>query len=284
MQGHQSFADELTRLAAELPDPRVAVIAARVAAPLRVAVCGRRGVGRRTVAAALRGAGVAVSTRPGAEMVADMVADMVGDVVAYVVAEVAKPEDTAAVAALDKPVLVVLNKADLPGGAGPAEVSALVGASAEPMAGLLAVAAFTGFGGPFGGRLDGTAEQARALLRRLSGVDTVVGRLVALGAAVRYRRISEAVAELDALAVGAARIGEFLADDAVVAARMAAAVAVVEAAGLSAGLTGNPDAELRRAARWQHYSAAPVTALHRACGADIARGSLRIWSRTGEPE
>lgn len=275
MQRQQSFAAELARLAAELPDPRVAVIAARVAAPLRVAVCGRRGVGRRTVAAALRGAGVAVSARPGA------------DVVAYVVAEVVKPEDTAAVAALRRPVLVVLNKADLPGGAGLAEVSARVGAPAEPMAGLLAVAAFAaldgGFGGRLGGRLDGTAEQARVLLRRLSGVDAVVGRLAALGAAVHYRRLLEAVAELDALAVEAARIGHFLADDAVVSARMAAAVAVVEAAGLSAGSAGDPDAALRRATRWQHYSAGPVAALHRACGADIARGSLRIWSRTGEP-
>ncbi|MGB3665217.1 MAG: hypothetical protein WBA04_20230, partial [Mycolicibacter algericus] len=52
-QGHQLFADGLTRLAADLSDPRLLSIAVDVNAPLRVAVCGRRGVGRRTVAAAL---------------------------------------------------------------------------------------------------------------------------------------------------------------------------------------------------------------------------------------
>ncbi|MGB5798257.1 MAG: hypothetical protein WBH51_20995, partial [Mycolicibacter algericus] len=44
-QGRQLFADGLTRLAADLSDPRLSSIAADVNAPLRVAVCGRRGVG-----------------------------------------------------------------------------------------------------------------------------------------------------------------------------------------------------------------------------------------------
>ncbi|MCV6971136.1 hypothetical protein H7I00_16355, partial [Mycobacterium bohemicum] len=39
--------------------------------------------------------------------------------------------------------------------------------------------------------------------------------------------------------------------------------------------------DLPRALRWQRYGRAAVSDLHRACGADIARGSLRLWSRAG---
>ena len=38
-------------------------------------------------------------------------------------------------------------------------------------------------------------------------------------------------------------------------------------------------AHLPRAVRWQRYSRASMSELHRTCGADIARGSLRLWSR-----
>ena len=55
-QGHQIFVDELARFADRVVDPRVTAIARRTAAPLRVVVCGRRGVGGRTVARALDGA------------------------------------------------------------------------------------------------------------------------------------------------------------------------------------------------------------------------------------
>lgn len=44
-QGHQIFVDELARFAAAEADPRVTAIAQRAAAPLRVVVRGRRGVG-----------------------------------------------------------------------------------------------------------------------------------------------------------------------------------------------------------------------------------------------
>jgi hypothetical protein len=125
-EGHHIFVDELTRLATELADERVTAIAERAAAPLRVAVCGRRGVGRGTVAEAVAAAGVAVTAQPGAE------------VIVYVVAEVVKPEDTAAVAALPQPVLAVFNKADLTGTARGGWVAALTGAAAEPLVGLLA--------------------------------------------------------------------------------------------------------------------------------------------------
>ncbi|WP_407687329.1 hypothetical protein [Mycobacterium sp. HUMS_1102779] len=133
-----------------------------------------------------------------------------------------------------------------------------------------------------------TAAQVRVLLRRMSRVDAVLGALSAVGAEVRYRRVLDAVAELEALAVGDEAISGFLTRDDTVVARMAAAVDVAEAAGLEVGpvSAGGADADaaahLPRAVRWQRYSMGrlgPVSDLHRACGADIARGSLRLWSR-----
>ena len=38
----------------------------------------------------------------------------------------------------------------------------------------------------------------------------------------------------------------------------------------------DPAAHLRRAVHWRRYARGPVNALHRSCGADIARGSLRL--------
>lgn len=278
-QEHRLFADELTRLAAEISDPRPALIAEAVTAPLQVVVCGRRGVGRRTVAAALAGAGVSVIRTPGPDMAAGD-----ADAAVYVVAEAVKPEDPKNVAALAaarrRPVLVVLNKADLSGRARLADVAAVTRAPAEPMAALFSLAALDGRldGGlwaALGGlaaqpadvssaddflscphpvprqtrerlcaaldlsgiervlelvRRGGTMTQAKSLLRRLSGVDRVVARLAALSADVYHRRTSEAVARLEALAVGqdfAGRIDEFLIRHATAAARMAPAQAVV---------------------------------------------------------
>ncbi|ORW29915.1 hypothetical protein AWB91_21175 [Mycobacterium paraense] len=324
-QGHRIFVDELRRFAAGHADPRVTAVAERCAAPLRVAVGGRRGVGRRTVARALDLAGPAhgISVTTGATGTADL------DV--YVTAEVVKPEDTQAIAAAARPVLAVLNKADL-AGSRCAELSALVAAPMEPMSGLLAVAAADGLDGELwaalralaadpGGAtcLDGsfagflaadlpvppalrlrlldtldllgialgiaaarrgaTPAQVRALLRRVSGVDAVLARLSVLGAEVRYQRVLRAVAELEALAVGDEGIHRFLCCDDAVLARMAAAVDAAAAAGPDPG--ADPAAHLAHAVRWQRYGRGPVSALHRECGADIARGSLRLWSRAG---
>lgn len=134
-----------------------------------------------------------------------------------------------------------------------------------------------------------TPAQVRALLRRMSGVDAVLAKVGALGAEVRYQRVLGAVAELEALAAGGGllgeRIGGFLSRDDTVVARMAAAVDLAEAAGLDpggpgpAGVDRDPSAHLPRAVRWQRYSRASASELHRACGADIARGSLRLWSQ-----
>lgn len=353
-QGHQIFVDELARFAAEHADARVTAIAERAAAPLCVAVRGRRGVGRSTVARALdragSAAGIAVSP-PGCA--GERCPDSQVDVIVYVTAEVIKPEDADAIAGAGRPVLAVLNKADLAGslsgrlGDGPitaartrcANLSVLVGVPVEPMIGLLAVAALDGLdsrlwaaleelaahpGGAVSldGSFDGflaannpvpadlrlrlldtldlfgtalgiaaarqgrTAAQVRALLRRMSCLDAVINKLSAVGAEVRYQRVLDAVVELEALAVGEEgdRISGFLSRDDTVVARMAAAVDLAESAGLDVGPVfadrGDPAAHLPRAARWQRYSRSSVSELHRACGADIARGSLRLWSQT----
>jgi hypothetical protein len=141
-------------------------------------------------------------------------------------------------------------------------------------------------------RRGATNSQVRALLRRVSCVDTVVDKVCAIGAEARYRRVLEAVTELEALAVADAVVGSgigeqisgFLSSDDTVVARMAAAVDMAQAAGLADGPAhldcDDPAAHLPRAARWQRYSRASASDLHRACGADIARGSLRLWAQT----
>jgi hypothetical protein len=53
----------------------------------------------------------------------------------------------------------------------------------------------------------------------------------------------------------------------------------VKAAGLSVDPDDEPSAHLRRARHWQRYSRGPVNELHRSCGADICRGSLRLLRR-----
>ncbi|WP_116372646.1 hypothetical protein [Mycobacterium sp. MFM001] len=304
-QRHRGFIDELARYAA---DARWAAIIEPLAAPLRVAVSGRCGVGRRTVAHALAEAGVPVT--PDA------------DLQVHVIAEVVKPEDRAEVAAAQLPVLVVQNKADLA-----REPLAALGVPSQPMVGLLAVAVLDdkmwdalraltarpadlrspdsfvagihpvpvdvrrrlldtldlfGIAQALAAiRQDASKAQVRARLRRLSRIDAVLAKLAALGAEVHYRRMLDAVAELEALAVTDSRAAEFLSRDDTVIARMAAAVDVVEAAGLDVDRCQSPAAHLRRAVRWQRYGCGPVSGIHRACGADIARGSLRLWSHTG---
>ena len=69
--------------------------------------------------------------------------------------------------------------------------------------------------------------------------------------------------------------------DAAVLARMRAAVEVLRAAGVEIDITGDRESHLRRAVRWHRYSRGPAPALHRACAADIVRGSLRLWSLAG---
>jgi len=284
-----AFVEELARFAAESADERLTAIAQRAAAPLRVAVRGRRGVGCSTVARALN----------------HVIVDDDPEVVVYVIAEVVKPEDVRAVGAAGCPVLAVLNKADVTGFAGDGPMalararsehfSALLGVPVEPMIGLLALAAQDDALeldvqalGPFGlavataaVRKGKTDAELRALLRWVSGVDTVRERIVAVGAEVRYRRMLDAVAELEALAVSDNAAGTFLARDDTVLARMAAAIDVAESAGLEVRQCRDAGGYLSQAARWQRYSREQAGPVHCACGADIARGSLRLWARAG---
>ena len=135
-----------------------------------------------------------------------------------------------------------------------------------------------------------------ALFRQLSGVSSVIAEIDRVGAPPRYRRLVDALAPLVGQSVGprGAQVAEFLAGDAVVLARRAAATDVLTAAGeipageipageIPAGEipddSGGPDAALRRAISFQRYARGPVAMLHRACGADIVRGELRLWRR-----
>jgi len=283
---------------------------------LRVAVTGRRGVGRSTVTDVLAGCDIAVTS----------VAD--AEVSVHVLADVVKPEDRAAVETAGRPVLVVLNKADLIATTAPgrhpdgptaaararcAQLAARVGFPVEPLIGVLAVAtlddtswhgllAWAG-GQPVDdavrGRLlrsldafgirQATAAIRRgagrgdveALLRTLSGVDDVIVKLVVLGAQPRYRRVLSAVAELETMAVTDHRISDFLTNDDTVVARMAAAFDAVEAVGISVDRGDTPAAHLRRAVHWQSERRQLVAGTGRACHADIVRGSLRLWSKVG---
>ena len=105
--GQQIFSDALVQFAAQARDPRLALVRERLCAPLRVAVLGRPGVGRATVAAALADAGVPV------------VADVVGaDACVLVAVEALKPEELTQLRVLSESAVaavVVFNKADLAG-------------------------------------------------------------------------------------------------------------------------------------------------------------------------
>jgi hypothetical protein len=302
-------------------DPRCTAIARRLATPLRVAVSGRRGVGRRTVAHALAQAGNLRGTIA-------LTTSSTADVDLYVLADAVKPEDRAAISGARRPLLAVLNKADLiattESGRHPhgptatartrcVRLSAPAGTSIEPVVGILAVDrvdddlwsalrtlavahpvdaelrrrlmdTLDEFGvaqATAAIRRGATRADVVALLRSLSCIDEVVDKIEALGAPVRYQRVLDAVAELETLAVTDRRIHEFLSRDDTVVARMMAAVDVVEAAGIDVDRGDTAAAHLRRAVHWQRYRRGPVAAIHRACGADIVRGSLRLWTKVG---
>jgi len=281
-----------------------------VNAPVRVGVAGRPGAGRETVRRALRGAGAVVAAR-----------GEVADVDVYVFCETLTSEDIAALAAARRPVVAVLNKADLTclRDEGPmtvaerrcGELQRRTGVPTRPLAALLAVAADSldpadiealravtvdpAAVSPEVGRrllaeldLFGVAVAVTAvsggadgvvlagMLRSVSGIAAVLDEIERASAPIRYRRLLRVLAGVaeDAAGPHGARAAEFLASDAVVLARMAAAEKVL------GGSDGGTD-HLRRAIHWQRYARGPVSALHRACGTDIARGALRLWVRAG---
>lgn len=133
------------------------------------------------------------------------------------------------------------------------------------------------------------AGGVRRLLGRTSGISGLLAAIDLESAAAGYRRIQAVLPLLTGLSagVGGGSVAELVATDDFVLARQAAASDVVSAAGLvvgdladrphSAG-PSSPDALLRRAVFWRTYSEGPVSELHRACAADIARAALRLWS------
>jgi len=270
-----------------------------------VAVSGRRGVGSTTVARALSRAGIAVTTSAQADL----------DV--YVLADAIKPEDHAALARATRPLLAVLNKADLVATTAPgrhpngpteaararcATLSARAGMPVEPFVALLAVApldddvwaalhdqrplvpALDTFGtrqARSAVRRGATRDDVATLLRGLSNIDAIVAQLGVLGAQLRYRRMRGAVAELSAMAVTDQRIGDFLIRDDTVIAQMTAALDAVESLGMEVDRGDTADAHLRRATHWERHRRGPAAGVGRACGADIVRGSLRLWAKAG---
>jgi hypothetical protein len=325
-RGHQIFVDTLTQFAVQSNIPRLTPLITRLSAPLRIAVLGRDGVGRGSVATALTASGATVTLDAAA-----------ADVHIVVIAESLKPEDRALLAAADRPAVTVLNKADLTGlgDGGPlarahrraADYRALTGVPTVPTVALLATVeldhellaalrvlvtepadltstdAFVCTGHSLRPeirrRLLATLDRfgiARAILaldeglddatvsrvlRRASQLDRVIEHIEAAAAPVHYRRIQSALAELRSLAAqsGDTRLAEFLSTDETVLAAMAAAVDVVEAAGVRVDRGGDAAAHLRRAVQWRRYGRGPVDALHRSCASDIARGSLRLLGR-----
>lgn len=71
-------------------------------------------------------------------------------------------------------------------------------------------------------------------------------------------------------------LGELLSGRLATQVTMAAAVAVVESAGAVVDRGDDDRSHLARARRWRGYAAGPVSDLHRRCGQDISRGSLRL--------
>ena len=93
-----------------------------------------------------------------------------------------------------------------------------------------------------------------------------------------YLAIRRALAEAATVAGELAddRISGWLSGQTAVLGTMAAAVAVVESAGLIVDRRSDARSHLNRARYWRGYSAGPVSELHRRCGQDISRGSLRL--------
>ena len=93
-----------------------------------------------------------------------------------------------------------------------------------------------------------------------------------------YLAIRFALSETAAVAGELAdeRISRWLSCRVVVLTTMAAAVAVLEAAGMAVDRRDDPDSHLNRARRWRAYGAGPVVDLHRRCAEDITRGSLAL--------
>ena len=305
-------AEALAGGAAALGLPELGRIAAGLAAPVRVGVNGRPGAGRTTVARALRTAGISVAA---AGETPDLVvyvfvetltpedrtalsgfrhpcvavlnkADLAGfggpGPMATAGTRCRALERTVTVPVVPVAALLVrsaLDDALLDG------LAALTGCNAQPLSAgqrLLAELDLYGVAVAVAALQAGVHRTAVAAeLWRVSGVDGLVDAVDRTTAEVRYRRATSALTALAGRSASSSGgpIADFLAGDALVLARMAAAASVVRAAGLSADRGRTAAEHLRGAVAWERYAGGPVSELHRACGADIARGALRLWAR-----
>lgn len=261
----------LSTAAARLGEPDLAGLADGLTAPVRARVQGGPGAGVTTTVRVLRAAGVRVCG-PGEEPDVD-------------VRVLADP----LVAGDGRPDLLVLNKADLSESVATFGIAKATGIPVVAFSALAAAAAvdpatddrtLSALADALGASVAGADRTAmRAALRRASGVDAVRAAIDRAGAPARYRRIGKVLAELSRRAAGpdGARIADLLAGDDVVLSRMLAAAEVLRAAGMP--VPSVPADPLAAAIRWQRYARGPVSDLHRACGADLSRGALRLWDR-----
>jgi hypothetical protein len=182
-----AFDEYLTRFAEAAATPGLPPIIGRLRRRIGVAVVGRTGAGRNTVAAALRHHGVAVVADPAT-----------AEVQVLVIAEALKPEEWA-MAAAGRPTLIVLNKADLTGSRGgampnahrrAADVQRRTGTPTVAMVGLLA--ATTGASEATGkttGASEATGEMTGALDDELvDALRTLVSTPADLGSVDAFTR------------------------------------------------------------------------------------------------
>ena len=262
--------------ATRLGEPVLARLAAGLTVPVRVRVRGKPGVGVRTAVRALRTAGIRICG-PEEEP----------DVEVYVITDDRTGLD-------GRPDLAVLNKADLLGSAAVVsarcrEIRQRTGVSTVALSALAACSAFDpsvadgqlwAIAGSIGAMPGGADRIAvRSALRVASGVDAVCAAVDQVSAPARYRRIEATLTELSCRATGpeGSRLAALLAGDDVVLSRMVAAAEVLRGAGMP--VPPVPADPLAAAIRWRRYAGGPVSDLHRACAADLARGALRLWDR-----
>lgn len=255
---------------------------------------GRPGAGRRTVARALRGAGIAVV---GSALHGDV--GEVGDVDLYVFVETLNADDRAALATSERPTVAVLNKADLAGFTAGGPMAAVADRCRElcretrvpvlPFSALLAVAATDPR------VLDGGLDALRTLAdgddlgdvarHRLATTLDVVGTALAVGALregsgpAAIATLLGAVSGIGALVAQIDRAGALVRyRSAVGPARITAAHAALDAVGLSALPAGD---HLVQARHWHRYARGPLSAQHQRCAMDAARAALRLWAQGG---
>lgn len=233
------------------------------------------------MARALRGAGFEVLGPGGQE--ADQEAHQEAHVDVHVFVETLNADDLTAIAMAPRPVIAVLNKADLTGFGGDppmrlarrraAELQSDTGVGTVALAALLAVAG-----------TDPTVLDP-VLLDALRVLSTEPDRV---GGAAKHRLATELDVFGTACALSATRAGA--GRDAIAEVLYGVSGLGELRAGIDRAAAGTVDRGagcadyLRRAVYWQRYAHGahgPVSQRHRARGLDIARDAMRRWAQAG---